>query len=98
MACIPNLMNISVVKDLLEGYFTYGEVGLLDKTHIHMFTFKEMARMFMDAEYSIEDVSVKTNPLSEEEKDMLDKIMGIVHESERWMFEAFQFLIRAEKR
>ena len=98
VACIPNLMNISVVKDLLEGYFTYGEVGLLDKTHIHMFTFKEMARMFMDAEYSIEDVSVKTNPLSEEEKDMLDKIMGIVHESERWMFEAFQFLIRAEKR
>ena len=25
VACIPNLMNISVVKDLLEGYFTYGE-------------------------------------------------------------------------
>lgn len=98
VACIPNVMNISVVADLLEGYFTYGEIGLLDKTHIHMFTFKEMARMFMDAGYSVENVIMRKNPINEEHEKLLDNIMAMVHESERWMFEAFQFVIRAEKK
>ena len=68
------------------------------KTHIHMFTFKEMARMFMDAGYSVENVIMRKNPINEEHEKLLDNIMAMVHESERWMFEAFQFVIRAEKK
>lgn len=97
-ACIPNVMHISVIADLLEGYFTYREIGLLDKTHIHMFTFKEMVRMFTDAGYIIENVIIRQNPISEEHNNLLDRIMTMVHESERWMFEAFQFVIKAEKK
>ena len=58
-----------------------------------MFTFKEMARMFMDAGYSVENVIMRKNPINEEHEKLLDNIMAMVHESERWMFEAFQFVI-----
>lgn len=44
---VPNLAHNSVLIDLLNNKFEYSPVGLLDNTHIHMFTKKSLENMLM---------------------------------------------------
>lgn len=37
-ACVPNVAHWSVMAQLLTGRFQYEDQGLLDRTHIHLFT------------------------------------------------------------
>ena len=39
---VPNIANISIVADLLMGKWHYGDSGILDRTHMRFFTYKEM--------------------------------------------------------
>lgn len=50
---IPNMAHVSVRLMLLKGNFEYGETGLLDKTHLHFYTLREIERVFADAGYII---------------------------------------------
>lgn len=59
VASIPNLMNISVIEELLKGNFTYTDRGLLDRTHCHFFTGKEIEKIFTNTGYDLEMVSLK---------------------------------------
>lgn len=98
LANIPNLMHISVMAELLKGNFTYTETGLLDYTHIHLFTYNEIVKMFQEGQYKIDSVKMTNMPTSEEEKELIDKLLGLQKESARFMYEAFQFQVRAQKR
>lgn len=49
IASIPNVLNISVVYDLLRGDFTYQDAGILDRTHRRFFTKKEILKLFTTA-------------------------------------------------
>jgi len=50
---IPNMAHASVRLMLLKGDFEYGETGLLDSTHLHFYTLREIERVFQAAGYSI---------------------------------------------
>lgn len=39
---VPNIANISIVADLLMGKWHYEDSGILDRTHVRFFTYKEM--------------------------------------------------------
>ncbi|MFD0769530.1 class I SAM-dependent methyltransferase [Bacillus sp. CGMCC 1.60114] len=56
LTSIPNVAHISVLIPLLNGDWTYEKAGLMDKTHIRFFTFKEMLRLFVNAGFSIHQV------------------------------------------
>ena len=43
---LPNVAHITIRLKLLFGDFTYTESGILDKTHLHLFTLKS-ARDFI---------------------------------------------------
>lgn len=62
VASIPNIMHISVIEQLLQGNFTYSEYGLLDYTHIHLFTYNEIVRMFVEAGYEILNIEAYGMP------------------------------------
>lgn len=96
IASIPNLQHISVIRPLLNGNFTYTETGLLDKTHIHFFTYNEIIRIFLQSGYNTERINSVILPISDEEKKYIQKILTIAR-GERFMFETFQFVIRARK-
>lgn len=42
---VPNVAHNAIVIDLLKDNFEYHELGLLDKTHIHLFTKTTLERM-----------------------------------------------------
>ena len=43
IASIPNVAHMSIKSNLLVNDFTYTPLGLLDETHIHLFTHKSIA-------------------------------------------------------
>jgi 2-polyprenyl-3-methyl-5-hydroxy-6-metoxy-1,4-benzoquinol methylase len=46
VASIPNVKHWSVLAPLLlEDRFTYAQAGLLDRTHVHLFTLEEISSM-----------------------------------------------------
>lgn len=50
---IPNMAHISVRLMLLKGDFEYANTGLLDNTHLHFYTKKEIERLFSEAGFTI---------------------------------------------
>jgi len=97
VASIPNVMHISVVESLLEGNFTYQEVGLLDKTHIHMFTFNEIVRMFSDRlHYDITYMDYTLGEITAKQNDLIDTLVQLSDSAQRFMYEAFQYLVVAK--
>lgn len=45
---LPNVANFMIRLDLLTGRFDYKESGILDKTHLHLYTLKT-ARLFINS-------------------------------------------------
>ena len=54
---IPNVRHWSVLKDLIEGHFTYVEAGILDRTHLRFFTRESIYRVLGEAGFKIEAIS-----------------------------------------
>lgn len=98
IASIPNVMHISIMRQLLKGDFTYTEVGLLDKTHIHLFTGNEIIKMFQKCGYEVGELGSATIPIDEEDKRMIDKLLELDPEGERYMYETFQYIVKGYKR
>ena len=97
IASIPNVMHVSVMKQLLAGDFTYTDTGLLDRTHIHLFTFNEIVKILKETGFEAEIVADRPISLSEEDKRLVDGLMSLGGGAERFMFEAFQYHVRAKK-
>ncbi len=103
IASIPNLMNIEIVINLLKGNFTYRDAGLLDRTHIHLFTLREIQKMFEDTGYTVNAVQknsyregfLEDSPENRKMVDALLQIKGIADWKE---FDAYQYLVEAELR
>lgn len=98
IASIPNLMHWSVMKALINGFFPYADFGLLDRTHIHFFTYYEMVQMFTEAGYHVVRVEVANNEgVPDEVKEFVNQLMNISENAEEFMFWTFQYRIVAEK-
>lgn len=95
ISVIPNLMHISVMEELIRGNFTYSDTGLLDCTHIHLFTCNEIVRMFGRAGYQIRLEGV-TTPVTGKQKELIDTLLTLSPEAERHMYETFQYIVTAE--
>lgn len=46
--CMPNMSNISVIERLVFGDIMYDEVGLLDRTHLRMFSPRSVFKLLLD--------------------------------------------------
>ncbi len=94
VASIPNLMNMEVMKHLLDGDFPYEDYGLLDRTHIHMFTYNEILKMFVnEAGYKVEKMTM-SGELSDEDSALADKLSALGR-AEKFMYQAYQYQIIA---
>ncbi|MFZ5433329.1 MAG: glycosyltransferase, partial [Calditrichota bacterium] len=67
IASVPNIRNLGIIKKLLEGSWTYEEWGILDKTHLRFFAYKNMLEMFEQAGLDVSLAEVVRDPLFEKE-------------------------------
>lgn len=54
LASIPNVAHMTIKASLLTNDFIYTPYGLLDKTHIHLFTYKSIAKDMASINLKIE--------------------------------------------
>lgn len=59
---VPNARNWNVVARLLEGNVAYEDAGLLDRTHLRLFTRREVEMMLWRAGYEVEDLRPVMDP------------------------------------
>ena len=55
IASVPNVSHASIKASLLVNDFTYTPIGLLDETHIHLFTYKSIAKAFAKCSLEIQE-------------------------------------------
>jgi GT2 family glycosyltransferase/SAM-dependent methyltransferase len=59
---VPNSRNRTVIAQLLRGDYSYTEAGLLDRTHLRLFTRRELQRLLWRCGYEIESLSATREP------------------------------------
>lgn len=96
IASIPNLMHISVMQQLLKGRFEYTDMGLLDRTHIHLFTYYEILAMFQQEGYSVDEIYGIRKKLTEEQEQLKNKLLELSENVETHMYETFQYVVKAQ--
>ena len=90
-------MHISVMKELIKGNFTYTDRGLLDRTHCHFFTKKEIEKMFNNAGFSVAIKTLETFA-TDDEKSLIKSLVDLSGgETNRSMYTTFQYLCTAKK-
>ncbi len=99
LASIPNIAHFTVIRELLSGRFTYMDMGLLDRTHIHFFTAIEINEMFERAGYKVDELASLTIPatLSPGDEAFVNELMRLGHTDE-YNFRTYQYHVLASKR
>ncbi|MCH8156587.1 MAG: glycosyltransferase, partial [Nitrospinae bacterium] len=69
VASLPNVQYFGLVHQLIEGNWTYQDEGILDRTHLRFFTFREMEKMFAEAGFEITEVDETLDPQYEKAKN-----------------------------
>lgn len=98
ISSIPNLMHISVMEQLLNGNFEYTDTGLLDSTHIHMFTYNEIIKIFSKAGYEIEEIGNTVVQMTQEQKDLIVQLVAMAKNAQSFMYETYQYILKARKK
>ncbi|CAI2718633.1 glycosyltransferase [Nitrospina watsonii] len=105
VASIPNVQFYEVVHQLIEGNWTYQDEGILDRTHLRFYTFKEIEKLFREAGLEIESITENLVPqakgLEGGNKDSLQigrlQISGLSEEEIRRFF-VYQYKVVAKKK
>lgn len=98
VASIPNVAHGSVRLSLLHGRFPYSQFGLLDATHLKLFTLESIVELFNSAGLEIRDVHRTRVGLFDSEIPLVPSRMGaevvrrIVEDPEST---SYQFVFRA---
>ncbi|MCL6446206.1 MAG: glycosyltransferase [Alicyclobacillus sp.] len=94
LASIPNVMHHSVIRDLINGNWTYTDAGLLDRTHIRFFTLREIDKMFAEAGYSRREYGAITLFSTESDKAWIKALAQISVSKSEDQFNAYQYLCK----
>ena len=58
LVSLPNIRNLNVLKELVGGSFNYRPAGILDITHIRIFTRRDAIKMFEQTGFTVEKMSM----------------------------------------
>lgn len=97
---MPNVMHYSVMIPLItESKFTYRSEGILDTTHLKMYTKYEIERLINEAGYIVEAgaYSMPITP-NEEEQKIVDILTGLMKKKDPEQFVAYQYMFKAIKK
>ncbi len=101
LVSMPNVKHFSVMLPLLlEDIFPYIDFGVLDRTHVKMYTGTEIRKLIECSGYEIEDIKGK-NALygpDETEDEIIEKLCRFMAISDKSSFLFIQYLAKAVKR
>lgn len=95
---IPNVKHYSVILPLLlKDEFTYSDAGILDTTHLKMYTATEIRRLIEQNGYHIEIMKYTQSGKPDEKVDkILEKLLSALGVSNKETYLAYQYIVKAE--
>lgn len=102
LASMPNMKHYTVLLPLLRwDLFPYADSGILDRTHVKMYTGTEIKHLILRSGYVLEKWGYHSyhsvcQPNEQEEK-MLDILAGLMDEPSKEPFLAYQYVFMARK-
>jgi glycosyltransferase involved in cell wall biosynthesis/2-polyprenyl-3-methyl-5-hydroxy-6-metoxy-1,4-benzoquinol methylase len=102
LASVPNGAHAALRLELLEGRFTYEDTGLLDRTHLHLFTYHSLRELFARSGFSVQELtytfhdmadSVIESRLARLGLDVNGRGLALFHTPDA---AAYQFIVSAE--
>jgi GT2 family glycosyltransferase len=97
IATIPNLMNYSVIKDLLNGKFTYNENTILNRNNNKFFTLIDIYKIFDECGYVNPFVFHYFTERTQEDDKFINDICSIIGENMREYFFAYEYVVKFQK-
>ena len=96
---MPNIKHYSVILPLLKwDRFSYEDAGILDRTHVKLYTGTEIRKLILRCGYEIETMSaIGTERPNEEEEAVIDELCSVVKVQDKTSFLAYQYIVKAVK-
>lgn len=101
LVSMPNVQHFSVILPLLQNdVFPYSDSGILDRTHVKMYTGIEIRRLIERSGYEIEDMRGKTALWGPDETEaaMIESLCSLMGKADNVSFLTCQYLVKAVKR
>ncbi|MCU7858223.1 MAG: glycosyltransferase, partial [Candidatus Thiodiazotropha sp. (ex Lucinoma borealis)] len=101
LASVPNGAHAALRLELLEGRFTYEDTGLLDRTHLHLFTYHSLRELFSRCGFRVNELSYTFHDMADSEiSNRLERLGMQVSDLGLARFHtpdaaAFQFIVSA---
>ncbi|HEX8206157.1 MAG TPA: bifunctional glycosyltransferase/class I SAM-dependent methyltransferase [Solirubrobacteraceae bacterium] len=95
---VPNVKHWTVLAPLLlEDRFQYADEGLLDRTHVHFFTLRELEAMLHDAGFAPEALDAHRIPMPANVRGLLAPLASASADGAEMVarLEAYQYLVVA---
>lgn len=94
---MPNVKHYSVMIPLLQrDEFSYSDAGILDRTHVKMYTGVEIQKLLLRCGYRIETLGYTVMGKPDENEDkMIDMLNSLMDRSARESFLAYQYILKA---
>lgn len=96
---IPNMKHYSVMLPLIvEDLFTYSDAGILDTTHLKMYTKTEIHRLITKSGYQVEHFyhTFKDEPNKAVLK-LIDILASLSFSKDKTPYLAYQYIVKAKK-
>jgi SAM-dependent methyltransferase len=97
IASIPNIMHVSVMRDLLNGRFRYQDAGILDRTHLRFFTLSEIDGLFAGAGYGSRSYTATTVPITDADLVLVDALKELSTINTSDQFRVYQYLVKVTR-
>jgi 2-polyprenyl-3-methyl-5-hydroxy-6-metoxy-1,4-benzoquinol methylase len=95
---VPNVKHWTVLAPLLlEDRFSYADEGLLDRTHVHFFTLRELEAMLAEAGFAPEQLDAHRIPMPPNVRNLLAPVASASPDGAEMLarLEAYQYLVVA---
>lgn len=93
---IPNVQNINVILNLLNGRFPYASNDIVNKFHIRFFTYYEILEMLIYCGFKIVNIGANFSDMTTEIAEICMKLRSMFPSKYQY-FEVYQFVIEAKK-
>lgn len=98
LGIIPNIMHISIIKEIINGNFTYQNYGILDKNHLRFFTLNEIYKMFNQANLEIKELyPIQYYPQQYENDDLIEKLCEMTKTDNKIQYLSDGYIIKARR-
>ncbi len=93
LVSVPNVMHNGVIKSLLYGNWTYEDAGILDRTHLRFFTYREIIKLFEKAHLNVMGcITIR----AEGDKEFVKKLVSITGPHLEWEYYSYQYLFKVQ--